>query len=268
MNTPMQELIEQLKELKAYIAVTHGLERSLPYQTAIDYAETMLEQEKDTMKSCIVMGMEFIPVDPNNYNEDAEEVYNETFNTQPKMDELTQLRKLAGLLQSAWHNGNWKAETYNEREMEKIMTEQGYWPALPNPNQVRKDKLLTVNTSVKINKQEILNQLNQHIKACSEASLADAVMAFHEAIKLVEQLDENEKQGPEVRWKPQPGEFILVRDHDSAEWKVLRFMQMARDGKGVVGQTPSGDKFTWSQYKRIDKAILDILYKTFNTKEK
>ena len=55
-----------------------------------------------------------------------------------KMDELTQLRKLAGLLQSAWHNGNWKAETPNEREMEKIMTEQGYWPALPNPNQIGK----------------------------------------------------------------------------------------------------------------------------------
>ena len=51
MNTPMQELIEQLKELKAYTAVTHGLERSLPYQTAIDYAETMLEQEKETIKA-------------------------------------------------------------------------------------------------------------------------------------------------------------------------------------------------------------------------
>ena len=43
-----------------------------------------------------------------------------------------------------------------------------------------------------MNKQEILNQLHQHINACSEASLSDAVMAFHEAIKLVEQLDENE----------------------------------------------------------------------------
>jgi gamma-glutamyl-gamma-aminobutyrate hydrolase PuuD len=45
-----------------------------------------------------------------------------------------------------------------------------------------------------MNKQEILNLLNQHIKACSEASLDDAVMAFHEAIKLVEQLDENERE--------------------------------------------------------------------------
>ena len=61
-----------------------------------------------------------------------------TYNPQSKTNELTQLRKLAGLLQSAWYNGNWKAETYNEREMEKIMTEQGYWPALPNPNQIGK----------------------------------------------------------------------------------------------------------------------------------
>ena len=67
-----------------------------------------------------------------------DDYYNETFNPQPKMDELTQLRKLAGLLQSAWYNGNWKAETYNEHEMEKIMIEQGYWPALPNPNQIGK----------------------------------------------------------------------------------------------------------------------------------
>lgn len=42
--------------------------------------------------------------------------------------ELKQLRKLAALLQSAWHYGEWKAETPNEREMEAIMREQGLWP--------------------------------------------------------------------------------------------------------------------------------------------
>ena len=42
--------------------------------------------------------------------------------------ELKQLRKLAALLQSAWYHGEWKAETVNEREMEAIMREQGYWP--------------------------------------------------------------------------------------------------------------------------------------------
>ena len=144
----MQELIEQLKELKAYIAVTHGLERSLPYQTAIDYAETMLEQEKETIKDAYDAGLFDGSMDDVD-NRLYKDYYNQTFNTQPKMDELTQLRKLAGLLQSAWHNGNWKAETYNEREMEKIMTEQGYWPALPNTNQIGKDELLTVNTKEK-----------------------------------------------------------------------------------------------------------------------
>lgn len=42
--------------------------------------------------------------------------------------ELKQLRKLAALLQSVWYYGEWKAETVNEREMEKIMGERGYWP--------------------------------------------------------------------------------------------------------------------------------------------
>ena len=39
----------------------------------------------------------------------------------------SKLEQLATLLQSAWTNGNWKAETPNEREMEKIMVELGYW---------------------------------------------------------------------------------------------------------------------------------------------
>lgn len=51
--------------------------------------------------------------------------------------ELKQLRKLASLLQSAWFHGEWKAETVNEREMEQIMVEQGYWPAIPNPDYIK-----------------------------------------------------------------------------------------------------------------------------------
>ena len=39
----------------------------------------------------------------------------------------SKLEQLATLLQSAWTNGNWKAETPNGREMEKIMVELGYW---------------------------------------------------------------------------------------------------------------------------------------------
>jgi len=41
--------------------------------------------------------------------------------------ELKQLRKLATLLQSAWIHGDWIAETVNEREMESIMRDLGYW---------------------------------------------------------------------------------------------------------------------------------------------
>lgn len=48
--------------------------------------------------------------------------------------ELKSLRQLAERLQSAWVNGDWKAETPNENEMETLMTELGYWPAKIDPN--------------------------------------------------------------------------------------------------------------------------------------
>ena len=48
--------------------------------------------------------------------------------------ELKSLRQLAECLQSAWVNGDWKAETPNEREMETLMTQLGYWPAKIDPN--------------------------------------------------------------------------------------------------------------------------------------
>jgi hypothetical protein len=44
-------------------------------------------------------------------------------NTTP---ELGLLRELAECLQSAWANGNWQAETPNERKIEKIMNQLGY----------------------------------------------------------------------------------------------------------------------------------------------
>ena len=43
--TPMQELIEQLKEERDL----HGYERGLHYETAIELAESMLEKEKEVM---------------------------------------------------------------------------------------------------------------------------------------------------------------------------------------------------------------------------
>lgn len=90
MKTSMQELIEKLQyevaqnemPTTSFMAgVLQGLNDTLVL------AESMLEKEKDVMKSCIVMGMEFIPVDPNHYNEDAEEIYNEIFNTNEMIEE-------------------------------------------------------------------------------------------------------------------------------------------------------------------------------------
>ena len=94
MKTPMQELIEQfenrlssLKEVQA----TANLETQDFLETKIEElegcilsAELMLEKEEETIKKCIVMGMEFIPVDPSRYEEDSELIFNETFNTKEK----------------------------------------------------------------------------------------------------------------------------------------------------------------------------------------
>ena len=45
MKTPMQELIEQLKEERD----EHGYERGQHYDTAIEFAEAMIEKEKEVM---------------------------------------------------------------------------------------------------------------------------------------------------------------------------------------------------------------------------
>jgi hypothetical protein len=40
--------------------------------------------EKEQIIAANIAGMEFIPVDPNRHQKDAEEYYNETFNTNEK----------------------------------------------------------------------------------------------------------------------------------------------------------------------------------------
>jgi len=42
--------------------------------------------------------------------------------------EVERLRALLPLLASAWYYGGWKAETHNEREMQKILEAEGWWP--------------------------------------------------------------------------------------------------------------------------------------------
>ena len=39
-----------------------------------------------------------------------------------------ELAEIYPLLASAWFYGEWVAETYNEREIQKIMERQGWWP--------------------------------------------------------------------------------------------------------------------------------------------
>jgi hypothetical protein len=49
-----------------------------------------------------------------------------------KLQEVTKQRdalaEIYPLLASAWFYGEWIAETYNEREIQKIMERQGWWP--------------------------------------------------------------------------------------------------------------------------------------------
>ena len=97
MKTPMQEhyflLIESKEHYKKLLKQETSVEGKQHYQGAIwaiqkiiDYivAERMLEKEKEVIKKCIVMGMEFIPVDPSRYEEDSELIFNETFKTKER----------------------------------------------------------------------------------------------------------------------------------------------------------------------------------------
>ena len=78
MKTPIQELIEQLKEERDL----HGYERGLHYETAIEFAEAMLEKEKEVIINAVTQGWD--------YNEQGlvrwlgEEYYNKTFKTKER----------------------------------------------------------------------------------------------------------------------------------------------------------------------------------------
>jgi len=46
----------------------------------------------------------------------------------PYKEDAERLQEMFSLLASAWFYGGWKAETANEREMQRIMTTAGWWP--------------------------------------------------------------------------------------------------------------------------------------------
>ena len=71
MKTPMQELIEQLKELQ---------ETQDPYSLhdAIEFAESMLEKEKEVIMDAYIFGIQ------DEYVIGSQRYYDETFNTKEK----------------------------------------------------------------------------------------------------------------------------------------------------------------------------------------
>ena len=74
MKTPMQELIEQLKEERDL----HGYDRGFIYETAIELAEAMLEKEKEVM-------CEFADdYQRNCFQKSADDYFKETFNTKER----------------------------------------------------------------------------------------------------------------------------------------------------------------------------------------
>ena len=74
MKTPIQELIEQLKEERDL----HGYERGLHYETAIELAEAMLEKEEEVM-------CEFADdYQRNCFQKSADDYFKETFKTKER----------------------------------------------------------------------------------------------------------------------------------------------------------------------------------------
>ena len=78
MKTPMQELIEQLKEERDL----HGYERGLHYETAIEFAESLLEKEKEVIIKANRDGIDMVV--GRKYFILGEQYYNETINTKER----------------------------------------------------------------------------------------------------------------------------------------------------------------------------------------
>jgi hypothetical protein len=85
MKTAMQELMDALNDLEAVYIQNDWRREVIGINQAKNLIEHIyLKKEKEQIIDANVVGMEFIPVDPNRYQEDAEQYYNETFNTNEK----------------------------------------------------------------------------------------------------------------------------------------------------------------------------------------
>ena len=76
----MQLLLKEVTEAR-------DISVDVNFRSALDFVRDTiewdyLEKEKEQIIDANIAGMEFIPVDPNRYQEDAEEYYNITFNNE------------------------------------------------------------------------------------------------------------------------------------------------------------------------------------------
>lgn len=80
MKTPIQELIDRLKEERDL----HGYEKQGYFETAIELAESMLGKEKEVM--CGIYDDAVAQIDTSYIGEEkyGEQYYNETFNTKER----------------------------------------------------------------------------------------------------------------------------------------------------------------------------------------
>jgi hypothetical protein len=82
MKTAMQLLLKEVTEARDILV-------DVNFRSALDFVRDTIEwdyieKEKEQIIDANIAGMEFIPVDPNRHQEDAEHYYNETFNTKEK----------------------------------------------------------------------------------------------------------------------------------------------------------------------------------------
>ena len=69
-QTAVQWLEKEFVKLESTIGI---------YGVMYELIEQAKAMEKEQIKKDFIAGMEFIPVDPNRYNEDADQYYNETY---------------------------------------------------------------------------------------------------------------------------------------------------------------------------------------------